>query len=53
MKNIIKILYMVLVLFVLFLIVTIPILILTFNSEQSLKVADDMFKKFVDFMIYS
>lgn len=48
MIKIIKIVYLVLIMYSLFFIVTLPIIIVTFNAEQSFKVADDMMDKLRD-----
>ena len=50
MIKIIKIVYLVLIMCLLFLVVNLPLLIVTFNVEQSFKVADDMLDILFDFM---
>ena len=48
MIKIIKIIYLGIIMYLLFLVVTLPLLIVTFNAEQSFKVADDMMNKLQD-----
>ena len=50
MIKIIKMMYLLLILAILFCIVTIPILIVIFNYQQGLDVADNMFEELFDFM---
>ena len=51
MITFVKYTYLGLILTLLFLSVTLPILIITFDAKKSFDVADNMFEKLIDYMI--
>lgn len=51
MITFVKYTYLVLILTLLFFVITLPILIITFDAKKSFDVADNMFEKLIDYMI--
>jgi hypothetical protein len=50
MIKIIKIIYLGIIMYLLLLVVTLPLLIVTFNVEQSFNITDNMLEEFFDYL---